>query len=275
MSKKLAAQIKSADDSKRLVDLLCERVLLPDFNSGVLMGKIETGGQLASIYAGNLERLVKPEEWDSASLRVITWQEDLDISSSSIDPLDKILEDNPRFPSVGVVLDLLGIEAADTYRYGLEDIENFHQAYNKFPDERTEKGWNKTTCDRAVSLVVNVISKHLKDPEGMKGAYLEHMNALRTVSVERRRMLKCEDKRKEAKMLGIWLPMQEDKPKWFSDPRTKDFAVEFERLAAETMVKMKALRSILQYIPRRKFTSDTVSDVRDNMERMRAYLKAH
>jgi hypothetical protein len=101
------------------------------------------------------------------------------------------------------------------------------------------------------------------------------MNTLRTVSIERRRMTNSTDKKNAAKALGIWFPMQEDKDKWFLDPRTKSMAMEFETCVTDAIAKMRTARSILQYIPRRKFTAATVEDLKNNIERIKQYCKTH
>jgi DNA-directed RNA polymerase subunit K/omega len=100
-------------------------------------------------------------------------------------------------------------------------------------------------------------------------------NAYEEARKEASDMLENWFRKNAAKTLGIWFPMQEDKDKWFLDPRTKSLAMEFETCVTDAIAKMRSARSILQYIPRRKFTNATVEDLKNNIERIKQYCKTH
>jgi hypothetical protein len=60
---------------------------------------------------------------------------------------------------------------------------------------------------------------------------------------------------------------------WESDPRTADRAADFQRLVIRVIEKMRIMRSVLQFIPRRKFSNHTIADMDANMVRMSEYMK--
>lgn len=181
----------------------------------------------------------------------------------------------PKFPTVERVKILLGEQIAEDYAKALEAIEADPDAFAEFPDEKVSGGWNRHTAERAVSLVTDVIVPYANNPEGMSAAYGRYMEELRAQTSEKRKTQNAskQARRTAARSLGIWLPLQTDMEQWSKDPRTCDRAPEFERLVIQVVDKMRILRSVLQYIPRRRFSNRTVADLDNNMERMRNYIK--
>lgn len=290
---------KDADESRTLVDLLCKRLLRPDFESGKVPGRVSCVDELLDVYVPPtlvtavleadrdsirrgcldefMKKLIKPGEWEEACQRVHAWQDELETCSGGYDrsTLSRILLKNSKFPTVEKVAVLLGEEVAEDYKRSLETIEADPEPFAEFPDEKTSGGWNRHNAERAVSLVVDVIAPHGRDPEQMSAAYGRYMEELRSQNREKKitHNANKEQRKAAARSLGIWLPLQNDIPQWESDPRTCDRAAEFEKLVMRVMAKMRILRTVLQYIPRRRFSNHTVADLDHNMTRMRAYIK--
>lgn len=271
---------KEADESRAVVDALCRRVLRPAFDRGELSGHPSGTDDLVSA-AGNLSRtLVTEQEWGAAMQRVCAWQDALETSSGTYDksPVARVLARSAmtKFPTVERVSELVSEELAELYSDALDKIEaDDSGAFADFPGERTCGGWGKQSAERAASLVVDVIAPYGADPDGMSSAYEKYMEEYRSQARERSVASNPdrEARKAAARALGIWMPVAADIPKWEADPRTCDCAPEFERLVARVTEKMRIMRSVLQYVPRRKFSNHTVADMLANMERMRSYLK--
>lgn len=290
---------KEADDSRTLVEVLCRRVVRPDFDSGRIPGRMSGVEELVGRYVpqtivsavmeedreairkeileGFAMRLVTEDEWDQVCQRIHAWQDELETNAGTYDrsPLSKILLKTPKFPTVERVRTLLGEEIAEEYKGSLEAMEADPDTFAEFPEERTSGGWNRHTAERAVSLVNDVIVPHAKNPDEMATAYGRYMEELRSQNREKKVTQNATKvaRKAAARALGIWLPLQSDTGQWESDPRTCDRAPEFENLVMQVVEKMRILRSVLQYIPRRKFSNHTVQDMAANMERMRSYMK--
>lgn len=264
-----------ADESRFVVDVLCRRVLRPDFQTGEISGRV-SADELAAHYAsleGFVRRMVTEAEWQDASQKLNAWQDELEARDDGC-TLARILAKHPKFPPVTKVKTLLGEEIAESYSEALENIELSSEAYALFPSTRVCGGWTKHSIDRAVSLVVDVISPHSGDPRAMASAYGRYMDQLRS-QTKGRGPANCDRaaRRKAARSLGIWLPLQVDLKKWESDPRSSSRAPDFERLVNRVVSKMRTLRSVLQYVPRRRFSNHTIADMDANMARIRDYLK--
>ena len=290
---------READDSRNMVDILCRRLLKPDFDSGRVSGRVDSMETLHNIYIpptldtavlhddrehlrrGVLNdifmRLIKPSEMEQAMQRLQSWQDTIDMAHDDFErsTLSRILLKNPKFPTVQRVKILLGEEMADSYTQALEHMEANPILFAEFPSERVSGGWNRLTAERAVSLVVDVIEPHAEDSDGMAIAYGRFMEEFRSQVREKKLTtnVKKDERRAAAKALGIWLPTSQDMYKWEIDPRTQEHAQEFGLLVIKVYDKMRIMRSVLQFIPRRKFATRTVEDLLANMERMRDYIK--
>lgn len=290
---------KEADDSRTLVELLCRRVIRPDFENGKIPGRMSGVAELVDKYVpqtivtavqeedremlrkeildGFMMKLITDYEWDQVCQRIHAWQDELETNAGSYDrsSLSKILLKTPKFPTVDRVRTLLGEEIAEEYKNALEIIESDPDTFAEFPEEKTSGGWNRHTAERAVCLVTDVIAPHAKNPEDMAAAYGKYMEELRSQNREKKVTQNATKttRKAAARALGIWLPLQSDTEQWETDPRTCDKAPDFEKLVMQVVGKMRILRSVLQYIPRRKFSNHTVADMDANMERMRNYMK--
>lgn len=268
---------KDADDSRALVDILCKRVVYPNFDKGTVPGRVGGVDDLVSAVGDITRVLITDSEWTEVCQRVHARQDALETHSGSYEksPLSRILEKNSKFPTTERVTALLGEEMSELYSDAMERIESDPELFAEFPDERTGGGWNKHSAERAVSLVVDVIAPHGDDPEGMAAAYNKFMEEFRSQNRERGITQNADrDSRKAtARSLGIWFPVPGDFKSWESDPRTRDRAAEFERLSIRVTDKMRIMRSVLQFIPRRRFSNHTVADMEANMARMAAYIR--
>ena len=277
-----------ADDSRAIVKILCDRVLRPDYESGIILRCPETADDLISVYHSDLSRIVTAQEWDEALLRVQSWYETKSLdgvpcgrkrpreSTSVKDIMSSILQRHGKFPSVGRVAELLGDESAEEYRAALESMETNPSAFSRFPDERVVSGWNMHTCERAVSLVVNVIAPYVAadDPDGMATSYgmYSRETKVRSRDISNSKSTDRTEKKLAARSLGIWLPVKSDMGKWSTDLRTRDRAKAFFSLVSRTMDKMRVIRTVLQFVPKRRLSNATVEDLDTNMDRMRNYL---
>lgn len=257
--------------------MLCKRVVRPKFDQGKISGRVESVEELISSMGDITKALVNESEWAEVMQRVQAWQDALETCSGSYEksPLSRILDKTTKFPTVSRVTALLGEEMADLYSDALDRIEADRESFAAFPDDKTNGGWNKHSAERAVSLVADVIAPHGRNPEGMAAAYVRYMEEFRAQSREKKitRNADREARKAAARRLGIWLPVPGDSGLWESDQRTRDSAAEFERLSIRVTEKMRIMRSVLQFTPRRRFSNYTVADMAANMERMRAYIK--
>lgn len=249
----------------------------PDFDDGKIPGRVGGVEDLASSVGDVTRRLIRDTEWAEVCQRVHAWQDALETSAGAYEksPLSRILGKVTKFPTVSRVTSLLGEEMAELYSEALERIESDPESFAGFPDDKTNGGWNKHSAERSVSLVVDVIAPHGRDPEGMAAAYVKYMEEFRSQSMEKKITHNAdrEARKAAARSLGIWLPMPGDSKLWETDPRTCEKAAEFERLSIRVTDKMRIMRSVLQFIPRRRFSNHTVADMENNMSRMRAYMK--
>lgn len=268
---------KEADDSRTLVEVLCNRVIRPYFDEGRISGHVDNVDQLILSVGDITRKLIKDAEWEEVYQKVCAWRDSLETCTGTYckSPLTKILQKVSRFPTINRVTSLLGEEVGELYSDALEKIEADRESFAEFPTERINGGWNKHSAERAASLVIDVIAPHGGSPESMAAAYVKYMEECRAQTQEKRltQNMGKESRKSAAKSLGIWLPMPCDFHLWETDPRTCDFAVEFERLANTVMEKMRVMRSVLQYTPKRRFSSHTIADAPANMARMRAYMK--
>lgn len=267
---------KDADDSRMLVDILCKRVIRPDFEKGKIPRIDGVDDAIASV--GDItRRLITDSEWMEICQRVHAWQDQVETCSGMYDrsTLFNILQKIRKFPTVDRVKSLLGEEMAELYSDAMESIEKNPEVFSAFPDERVNGGWNKQTAERAVSLVVDVIAPHGSDPEGLATSYTRYTEEYQSQSREKLDTYKADKnvRKASARRLGIWLPMTQDLKRWEDDPRTMDRAAEFQRLAIRVVDKMRIMRSVLQFIPRRRFSNHTVSDLDANMNRMKNYIR--
>jgi hypothetical protein len=272
---------KEADESRMLVDVCCRRIVRPDFDAGYIPGRPSqedlVKGYDPSSFA---RRLLTDTEWEDILQRVHTWQDEIDAScvsqgARSVATFNKIMGKISRFPTVEKVRALVGEEAAEQYQEALEEMEKDPTSFATFPSERSSGGWNKQSAERAVALVTDVLVPHVHDPEAMIAAYGRFMDEYRSQQRERKLTHNAskEQRRAAARAMGIWLPMQSDIPRWESDPRTAERAPEFEMMVIKVDDKMRILRSVLQYIPRRRFSNHTIDDLDRNMKRLRNYIR--
>jgi hypothetical protein len=270
---------KDADESKMIVDVLCKRLIRGKFDAGIIPGRISGKEELITMLSGaNVCDILKDIELEDICQHVHSWQDQIETCSKTYDgssPLLMILQQVTKFPTVEKAKSLLGEEMSDMYVEALEKIEKRPDVYSEFPDERSNGGWSKQSAERAVSLVVDVIAPYGSDPNGMLVAYTKYMEEYRSQQREKRITHNVDgDARKvAARNLGIWFPVSADLQKWETDPRTRDRAADFQRLVIRTMEKMRIMRSVLQYIPRRRFSNHTIDDMDANMARMEAYVK--
>jgi hypothetical protein len=269
---------KDADDSRMLVDIMCKRVVRPGFDGGSIPGRVDGPDALRTALGEDIAgRLIRESEWFEMCQRVNSWQDRLETCAGAYDgsSLSKILQTVSRFPTLDRARALLGEEMTTMYREALEHIEANRDLYSEFPDEKSNGGWSKQAAERAVALVIDVIAPHGSDPDGMSTAYGRYMEEYRSQTRERKvtHNVDREEKKRAARDLGIWLPISSDLEKWEKDPRTIDRAAEFQRLSMRVVDKMRIMRSVLQFIPRRRFSTHTISDLDANIQRMRAYMR--
>ena len=291
----VAALASAADDSRAIVNILCKRILKPDFNSGALMVCPDSSSSLASIYDNPemnfISRMIDPQEWEDALFRVQSWRDESELRGSSSnsgknkskkrmlsskDAMSAILEKHSKFPTIEKAVALLGEDRANEYRNALEMIENDSSAYSRFPDEKISSGWNRHTCERAVSLVVDVIGPNIEsdDPNDMTLAYGRYTRESR-VRTREKAVANTGDrnlKKTAAKALGIWFPFPSDMDKWKLDDRTRRRYAEFSDVVTRATDKMRIMRTVLQFIPKRKLCNATVADLDANIERIKNYL---
>lgn len=278
--------LAAADESRMLVDVLCKRVIRPKFESGVVPGRVSSADELAEIFCSSSSSLPSPfarelvtdAEWSEACQRVNTWQDEIEANEAGESPLAHVLRRVgwKKFPTIDRVRTLVGEELADLYSDALEKIESDPESFPGFPEDRSGAGWNARTAERAASLVIDVISPHgTSDPQGMAQAFVRFQAEDRAQREEKKTVQDAgkDDRKKAARQLGIWLPRQTDLKTWETDERTARRAVAFQTLSSRVVDKMRVLRTVLQYVPRRKFSNKTVADLNANMERMRAYLR--
>lgn len=268
---------RDADDSRTLVDIICARVIRHDFDQGKIPGRVDGVDSLLSSVGDITRRLVTDDEWAEVCQRIHSWQDALETCAGSYEksPLTKILSKINRFPTVEKTEALLGEEMSELYANALEQIESNKELFAGFPDGMTSSGWTKHNAERAVALVVDVIAPHGKNAEDMAAAYAKYMEEYRAQSREKTITHNAdkEQRKAAARTLGIWLPLSRDLKMWETDPRTMDKAAEFERISTRVIDKMRIMRSVLQFIPRRRFSNHTVADLNANILRMKAYMR--
>lgn len=259
------------DDKRAVVELLCSRLLKPDYDAGVLPRDPQIDS-LKEIYRESIaDRLVVDEEWEEACQVVYSWQDRE--NTQGLSALQRVLQKFKRFPTVDRVRLSFGDERAEAYRAALETIESAGLA--EFPDERFGSPWRKFDCDAAVSAVVNVVAPNVSDEEAMSDALGELMGELRARRRERCAMDKTAlaNRKRIARSLGIWFPIAKEIDSWRGDPRTEKYMPVLEPLMNDVMRRMRLVRSYLQYIPRKRLSARACVDLPKNIERMRAYLR--
>lgn len=259
------------DERQAVVNLLCQRLLKPDYDAGTLVRdpQIDT---LKEMYRESaVDRLITDEDWEEACQMVYAWQDQENTQGMSA--IQRTLAKFKRFPTIDRVRASFGDERAEAYRAALEMIENDSSV--SFPDERYSSPWRKFDCDAAVSAVTNVIAPNLNDEQGMSDALAVLLGELRARRRERTVMDKATltSRKKVARSLGIWFPMAKDLDIWREDPRTGKYMYLLEPLMSEVMKRMRLVRSYLQYIPRRRLSTRACVDLPKNIRRMQVYLR--
>lgn len=270
-----------SDESRAVVDIVCNRVLRKHFDSGMLPVDVQPDalrewccgtGDAALAFA---TALVADDEWTMVCDRVAAWQ---DVARDVSKPvLQRVFARFSRFPSLERVSESLGEDRAVAYLAALETIENDPALSAEFPSERASYAWRKFDLDAAVSVAIDVLAAHVGDEAAMSEAYTQLVLELRARRREKATVAQHagdRDKRKAiVRSLGIWFPLPKDADIWRSDPRTAPRMSEFEALVARVSDRMKLVRSFLQHVPRRKLSNRTVKDLDANIERLRAYLR--
>jgi hypothetical protein len=152
---------------REFLDAFCARLVRPDYLANALPAKIMGPGDLIDHYGAVASRLLSDMEWEDVSQRVMDWQqaksERVIPKIDSCSALQIILGKHARFPPVRKVEDVLGQEAAATYRANLEDIDNNPRVSVFFPDERPLTRWNADSVSRAAGLVAEVLAPYAGD----------------------------------------------------------------------------------------------------------------
>jgi hypothetical protein len=262
---------KKMEDRHAIVDLLCQRLLKPDYDAGTLMRDPQIDSLKDMYRETAVDRLVTDEDWEEACQMVYMWQDQE--NGQELSAYQRTLAKFKRFPTIDRVRASFGDERAEAYKAALETIENEGSA--SFPDERYSSPWRKFDCDAAVSAVTDVIAPNLNDEQAMSEALATLLGELRARRRERVVMDKATlvNRKKVARSLGIWFPMGKDLDIWRSDPRTSKFMPLLEPLMNEVIKRMRLVRSYLQYIPRRRLSTRACIDLPKNIKRMQVYLR--
>lgn len=261
-----------ADGRRVLIDLLCKRVLRPDYENGVLQRNPQIESLKEDYRASLVDRLFTDDDWETACQVVYTWQDQE--RSMEENTFDKVLTKYRRFPTIEHVDSVFGADRAEMYRSALEIIQDRDQQ-NKFPDEKYKGPWRKLDLDSTISVVTDVIAPNIDDESAMAVAFSRHMGEIRARRKERIVMDSVDTKSRKqlARSLGIWFPITKELQKWRDCPKTTKLMKELEPIMIKVVRRMKLVRSYLQYIPRRKLTSAAVADLPANIDRMKTYLK--
>ena len=161
---------RNADQSRALVDVVCNRVVKPDYDIGALpyrpsaqdltdyyLGTSDPSAANASACEEFARRIMGPREWEELSQRVLMWQDASDTKADGCNTkavLAKVLGKMRHFPTVERVMDLLGEGAAEQYKMALEAIENNPSAFAEFPDDKTGKGWTVQSAERYAHILI-------------------------------------------------------------------------------------------------------------------------
>ena len=263
----------AADERRLLVDLICRKVVRKDYESGALPRDPNVDTMRDMYKDRAVWDIIGEDAWEETVQRVLTWQDQEDKRS---DPaINRVMARFTRFPTVDRVEGVFDAKRAEEYRTALEAIENDPDARRTFPDERFAYPWRRFDMDAAVSAVVFVIAPNLGDDGSMDEALSHLVGELRARRRERSSMDTAElCKRKVvARSLGIWFPMTKDMSAWNSDPRTAPYMAEFTSIMNKVTMRMRLVRSYLQYVPRRRLSARACADLSQNIMRMKTYLQ--
>lgn len=257
------------------MQFLKERLIQPDFDTGNLPVDIHVDALKERYAVALVDRLVRDEEWEAACHVACRMRDgEVDRRSAAIQMSD-VLARYKRYPTVERVAASLGPERAGAYRAALERVEMDDGYRGLIPDERFGSPWRKPELEAVVSLMVDVVAPHIGDEAGMAAAFEWLVESVRSKRRERAASLtdSTREKRALAKSLGIWLPVPGDMERWKTDPRTRDKMREFLPIMEEVVRRLRMVRSYLQYIPRRRICDKTISELPENLARMKAYLR--
>lgn len=275
-----------------LVDAVATRLLRPDYDAGSLALRPAGSDALLEHLGGQdpedprralLSRLLTARELDELCQRVHGWTDEAEAAADARDGgVGAVVErafakSRGKLPTVARVSELLGEEIAARYRAALERCECVTAVSAAMPEPGPGR-WTAATAERAVTLVCDVVAAHAEDADAMAAALAAYQRESRARSREQptgnTSAARAEARQQEARALGFWLPSPDDEQRWLQDPRAvaDGNGPVFYRLAQRASQKLAVLRSILQYMPRRRLSEHTLADLPRNIAAMRAYV---
>jgi hypothetical protein len=178
-----------------------------------------------------------------------------------------------RIPTVSMVAKRIDVKTAEQYRADLETLQNNNVVYSHIGEMR--KGASKLEVYEVVHTV-RILAAFGDLPDVCVAEYerfRRHLTALRTA--KRRELGKKNTPYiNKAKSLGIWMPKQRDIHKWSASPHSHAL-FGMVRLTRLIMTSDPNERGVLQYIPKRRPTADSLSDIQRNIECMKNYCNQY
>lgn len=230
-----------------LTRALVEKVLHPAFAQGIDMTTID---DVKCVVTARVCDALSNQEWANVMQTIDAWRND------DIPVLDAQVSVNTqrKFPNVETVRKLTNDTIAASYAACLEEIETNETLYNMVHDNIVNTGWSRKNIESAINYLTALANKR----------------PLQT-NVSRKRVRQSADP--YVKELQIWFPITREKDKWLTDPRTVQFGEKMWQLTTQVSDIMRKKRTLLQFIPRRKFSVSAMTDAEANMERMHQYIQ--
>lgn len=223
-----------------------------------------TGDDLSESYGSRgLSTILAESDWyDMAKVLRDFASKDQTVIASRTDQnlLEELLKRLESVPSIAIVKEKVNVETAQQYRVDWEEIEAAGQ-YQVNTDEQA-RNWSRPQC-----LLATELMSILNSPDPLV-SYQEYKQRQFKISQEKRKRLRDRNAPviEQVKQMGIWFPMPKQRQQWFDEEphaARKLFEV-VDRIRLQTK-----FTRMIQYIPRRKFTTAAVFNVDHNVQQLK------
>lgn len=269
-----------------VLEYLVRQVLVPDVESGALPWVPGQTGidELAERYEHVFDKSLALDDadWEVMLERLEQWWEEADPSRHAFLEEEALWQEMvskcDTLPTYQQVAEKLGADSADVYLENVETLENRPGG----PDIGVECEYARGTGDtraplpkRQLEEVVTIVAL-LAGPDRT-----DAIHQYRTLKEQRNADKRARRSRlrqqnapfiERARSLGFWFPYPDHLDRWQRDVRTAPYYPLFHELLRRVRDKLRAEHGVMQYVPKRRLTGKTASELPRNLENMGRYL---
>ena len=270
-----------------LLTYLAHEVIVPDIEKGTFVFETDQTmpDDLERHYTSQFGKGLKmqEEDWEFILEVLERWSEhereqnpDHQAHLQRENLWDEMVSRCDELPSYDQVEEKLGLDTAQTYLMGIEEIENYPEGLeigieSDFSRTKRRRNFSKPEVEEITALV-SILA--LGDREASIDDYERRKRAKSQHKREKRGRIRVQNESfiDRAQSLMIWFPYPDQVDLWRRDTRTAPYYPYFSEMLKQVKQKLKEEHGILQYIPKRRLTNKTATLLPRNLENMGRYL---